>query len=166
MQEKQKHSYYGNGRSFLFCDHPAVDGAFLDEQSKDLSKPLYIYKWTGDNDYCQICDFDLGRLAMGGDGNFGFIIEDNFSQGETGSCLTFGNPPLCPGGSFTILSFEVYGLLPTFASIVLNSNASIHSLSASRDCATSASTASTGSMAMSSATRSFMHSQTRKTLPE
>lgn len=101
-------SFYGNGQSFLFSTHPADPAR--DEHEDDDDK-LFIYKWTGYNTYCQVCDVDDGQLAMGGGGSFGLIIDDNFSCGSSGSCGTFGNPPLVPepGGTFEIVNFEVYG---------------------------------------------------------
>jgi len=103
-------SFYGTGQSFLFANHPD-DGAMNDDDDV-----LNVYKWTGNNNYCQVCDVDDGQLAMGGGGAFGLIVEENFSKGSTGRCGTFGNPALIPnrtnnnnGGTFEVLNFEVYG---------------------------------------------------------
>lgn len=94
--------FYGNGLSFLFSTYPV-------HSTQD--NPLDIYKWTGSNTYCQICDD--GQLAMGGGGSFGLIINDNFSCGTSGRCSTFGNEPLVPGlgGTFDVINFEVYGFV-------------------------------------------------------
>ena len=98
-----KCSYYGTGASFLFSDYPGEPG-----------RRFSFYKWVGANDYCQLCDTDTGRIALGGGGNFGLVIEDNFLKGSTGPCDTFDNPSLVPGfdGTFDILEFEVYGIVP------------------------------------------------------
>jgi hypothetical protein len=101
-----RNSFYGTGICFLFSDFP---------RNSDPDKKLSFYPWTGVNNYCQICDVDRGKIAMGGgEGDFGLIIDDAFQRGSTGRCSTFNNPALVPsiGGSFDILEFEVYGLLP------------------------------------------------------
>lgn len=101
-----RNSFYGTGICFLFSDFPS---------NTDPDKKLSFYPWTGVNNYCQICDVDRGKIAMGGgEGDFGLIIDDAFRRGSTGRCSTFNNPTLVPsiGGSFDILEFEVYGLLP------------------------------------------------------
>lgn len=115
-----RRSYFGTGQSFVFASHPAttstmkeqVQSTGVAEKSNDDSSELHVYKWTGDNDYCQICDNDRGTLCMGGVGEFGWIVSDNFTTGQTGACATFGNPPLCTNGStsFAIAGFEIYGL--------------------------------------------------------
>jgi TLD len=97
-----KTRYYGNGSSFLFSSSP---------QRHDGK--LNIYKWVGANDYCQLCDIPAGRIALGGGGNFGLVLQDNFLRGSSGPCATFENPSLVPGrGSFDVVEFEVYGIVP------------------------------------------------------
>lgn len=105
-------SFYGSGQSFLFANHPD-DGTDNGDDDK-----LHTYKWTGNNNYCQVCDVDDGQLAMGGGGAFGLIVEENFSCGSTGRCSTFDNPALIPsgsssnrqnGGTFEVLNMEIYG---------------------------------------------------------
>jgi hypothetical protein len=111
---RKKHSYYGTGQSFVFCDHPAVLPGY--DADLDPSKELSLYSWSGDNNYCQICNVGEQKLAMGGVGDFGLIIQENFNRGQTGRCRTYNNPPLTPdlAGLFEIESFEVYGLAPLF----------------------------------------------------
>ena len=61
----------------------------------------------------------ISFLALGGGlGDFGLIVHDGFLQGSSGPCSTFGNPALIPGmdGSFDILDFELYGMVPYMAS--------------------------------------------------
>jgi hypothetical protein len=123
----KRQSYYGSsgGLSFLFCSHPGRAAAAANGSSSipapDMTKELQIYKWTGSNDYCQICNVDEAQLAMGGHGDFGLIVEDNFWHGQTGHCSTFNNPLLIPNdddndnggaGFFEVEAFEIYGLVP------------------------------------------------------
>lgn len=114
--EKSGHgrSYFGTGTSFLFASHPEAQPQLnnmmqQEEPKQDDQKPLSIFRWTGSNVYAQACDVEEGVLAMGGEGAFGLIVQDNFSRGCSGYCSTFGNPPLVPGGHFDVVSFEIYG---------------------------------------------------------
>jgi TLD len=155
-----RHAYYGSsGVSFLFCSHPGQvvtttssygNSSSTDSipvattspgdstcTSKNKKKELQIYKWTGYNDYCQICNVEEAKLAMGGHGDFGLIVEDNFWHGQTGHCSTYNNPPLIPNnnnsnsnendndnsddlndGFFEVEAFEIYGLVPYIQSFV------------------------------------------------
>jgi hypothetical protein len=113
--DKRHNVYYGNGQSFLFASHPdeSTEPYLVDGQaSASDGCPLVVYPWSGDNDYCQICDPDQNRIAMGGEGDFGLIVRDNFGFGETGRSRTYRNPPLVAGGRFEISAFEVYGIVP------------------------------------------------------
>lgn len=88
--------FYGTGHSFLFTFNPK----------------LSVFKWTGKNDYNQLCEG--GRIALGGGGqeaNFGLCIEDCFRKGSSGNCETYNNLPLAGVNNefFDILAFEVYG---------------------------------------------------------
>jgi len=94
--------YYGSGQSFLFASHPMGI----------LEEGLHFYPWTGRNNYCQICDIEKQVLCMGGEGDFGWIVKENFEQGQTGHCQTFDNPPLAPAAFFRVADLEVYGLKP------------------------------------------------------
>ena len=114
----KRHSYFGTGTCFLFSNHPKID-------PMDTKTQFNFYKWSGVNDYCQICDTSTSRIAMGGGhGDFGLVIEDGFFRGTSGHCATFDNPPLIPGidGSFEIVDFEVYGLLPLLSSSSLSTD--------------------------------------------
>ena len=104
-------SFYGSGQSFLFATHP---DDMDDSQAAEGGDKIYVYPWTGNNNYCQVCDVEEGQMAMGGGGSFGLIVQENFSRGSTGRCSTFGNPALIPsctnvGGTFDLVDFEVYG---------------------------------------------------------
>lgn len=99
---KHRQSYYGCGQSFLFASNPD------DGREHRNTDALQIFQWTGDNDYCQICD--RTRMCMGGVGEFGWIVSDDFTKCQTGVCRTFGNPPLSREKTFAIADFEIYGL--------------------------------------------------------
>jgi hypothetical protein len=106
-----RHAYYGTGQSFVFGSHPSVVGPHMDvESSKTDDDSLFVYPWTGHNDYCQICDADRSILCMGGDGDFGWIVSDNFTVGQTGFCSTYNNPPLVHASAFQVADFEIYVL--------------------------------------------------------
>jgi len=114
---QQRQSYYGTGQSFLFSTHPeaSIDGFDAEPQVAKYSKshnnepPLQFFSWTGTNDYCQLCSLDKQVLCMGGEGGFGWTVQDNFERGQSGRCRTYGNPP------FKITDFEVYDLQSIFS---------------------------------------------------
>ena len=94
--------FYGTGQSFLF--------SFNEDQE------LSVYKWTGLNNYNQLCvgRGSGGMIALGGgghDANFGLCIEDCFRRGSSGHCETYNNAPLAGIDKefFDVLAFEVYG---------------------------------------------------------
>jgi hypothetical protein len=110
-----RHAYYGTGQSFVFCSHPdCTDSSEEHPAGNSSSDTLHVYKWTGENDYCQICDYEKRVLCMGGVGDFGWIVSDDFTLCQTGACGTFGNPPLMKPDTFDIADFEIYGLAPVF----------------------------------------------------
>lgn len=94
--------FYGTGQSFLF--------------SFNEDRQLSVYKWTGLNNYNQLCvgRGSGGMIALGGgghDANFGLCIEDCFRRGSSGHCETYNNAPLAGLDKefFEVLAFEVYG---------------------------------------------------------
>ena len=96
---KKKHYYGIGGRSFLFSVN-----------EKSLENKLNVYRWTGENNYNQICNASQQRIAMGGGENgFGLCLEDNFARGSTEHCATYCNDPLVSGGYFDIVELEVFG---------------------------------------------------------
>jgi hypothetical protein len=106
-------SFFGGGRGFLFATNPLLseeDERAQRDQIGDGDAPFLFFRWTGANEYSQICDFDAGTLGMGGGGSFGFFVQDNFTRGSSGACETFSNPPLVKssGGSFDVVDVEVY----------------------------------------------------------
>ena len=105
--------FFGGGRGFLFATNPLLseeEETSQRDQIGDDDAPISFFRWTGANEYSQICDSDAGTLGMGGGGSFGFFVQDNFTSGSSGACETFSNPPLIKssGGSFDVVDFEVY----------------------------------------------------------
>lgn len=106
-----RHAYYGTGQSFVFGSHPAVVQPSAGSECNVVEDDsLFVYSWTGQNDYCQICDADRSFLCMGGDGEFGWIVSDNFTTGQSGFCSTYNNPPLIHPSTFQVADFEIYAL--------------------------------------------------------
>jgi TLD len=104
-----RHSYYGTGQSYIFGSSTLHGSEHRNETT------LCVYPWTGHNDYCQICDVDRSILCMGGVGEFGWIVSDNFTVGRTGPCATYNNPPLIENTTFRIADFEIYTLISPIA---------------------------------------------------
>ncbi|GMH88441.1 hypothetical protein TrVE_jg6951 [Triparma verrucosa] len=94
-------NFYGSGESFVF----------------EIPTPssLKMYKWTGCNNFFQLCDQDTSRIAIGGGGEggeFAICVEDDFNRGTSGPTETYGNEmPLGGEGWFEVLNFEVYGFV-------------------------------------------------------
>ena len=107
-----RHSYYGTGQSFIF------GGSTVSESEESNGTTLCVYPWTGHNDYCQICDIDRSILCMGGVGEFGWIVSDNFTIGRTGPCATYNNPPLVDDTTFRVADLEIYTLISPFAQLL------------------------------------------------
>jgi len=108
-----RRSFFGGGQGFLFATNPLLseeEEISQRDQIGDDDDPMSFFRWTGANEYSQICDFDAGTLGMGGGGSFGFFVQDHFTSGSSGACETFSNPPLVKGsgGSFDVVDFEVY----------------------------------------------------------
>jgi hypothetical protein len=108
-------NFFGSGQAFIFANFPDLTEEEKEEEklgrkSTDL---MHFYRWSGENEYCQICDVDKGSMGMGGGGEFGWFVQRDFTIGSTGRCFTFRNPPLTKGndGSFHILDVEVYGFI-------------------------------------------------------
>lgn len=106
-------SFFGGGRGFLFATNPLLseeEEIAQRDKNGDFDAPFSFFRWSGANEYSQICDFDVGTLGMGGGGSFGFFVQDNFTRGSSGACETFSNPPLVKssGGRFDVVDVEVY----------------------------------------------------------
>ena len=119
-----KHRYFGGRRAFVFASHPhwsSEEQVMYQKQfwRKDKGDSLYIFPWSGTNDYIQICDWKKGAMGMGGGesvasnctrGSFGWLVQDNFTVGSSGFCETFSNPPLNhEDGKFEIVDMDIYG---------------------------------------------------------
>jgi Oxidation resistance protein len=137
-------SFFGSGRAFLFATRPRTD------RKTDKGEAVSIYKWTGENEYSQICDVDAGSIGMGGGGAFGFFVQDNFTRGSSGPCQTFRNPTLVvgsdSGGNFEISDFEVYGFISMSERLMVPGSLSRSSSFASYSSLSGRSTLSTRSM--------------------
>lgn len=103
--------FYGGGQSVLYrvIRQKGEDG-------QSIMKDVKVYKWTGLNRFCQLCDHEKKMLAMGGGGegcSFGLCVEDDFTRGSTGRCETFSNESLLGDGGedFEILDVEVWGFI-------------------------------------------------------
>ncbi|CAE6418764.1 unnamed protein product [Rhizoctonia solani] len=82
----RKHEgYAGTGESFLWSQ-------------KQDGGPVNVFKWTGKNDYVRLCEADFISFG-GGNGKFGLYLDSALLDGESASCPTFDNEPLCSGGS-------------------------------------------------------------------
>jgi len=101
--------FYGSGRAFVFC---------IPE-----SDEVKVFPWTGKNRYIQYCNASSKTIAMGGGGEnaaFGFIVQNEFTNGSTGCCDTFDNTPLVNSNAnethanshlFEVLDMEVWGFV-------------------------------------------------------
>ena len=106
-------SFFGNGRAFLFATAPDLNEKETELLSQDrlTNDSIFIFNWTGKNEYNQICDKERGSFGMGGGGDFGWFVERDFTIGSSGRCQTFQNPPLTKddNNTFIITDLEVYG---------------------------------------------------------
>jgi len=119
--KKTRGGFFGGGRAFLFATKPELDKEEMihmmhgTDHNRNICKPnkdtISFYPWTGVNDYNQICDVRKGTLGMGGGGAFGWFIQNDFTIGSSGECMTFRNPPLTKGkdGNFKVVDLEIYG---------------------------------------------------------
>ena len=110
--------FYGSGHPFLFGIKDNHIGVMdNDENNKGVADELKVYKWTGSNHYMQMCDVHSKKIALGGGGGagmFGLCIEDDFANGSTGACETYGNEPLCQEDCFQIMDVECWGFVVGF----------------------------------------------------
>ena len=83
----------------------AVDEEAL-EEIKRREGEIEIFQYTGENDLCQFLAHD--RIAVGGGGGFGFIVQDNLSIGTSSPSKTYGNPSLVSSrdGRFEVANME------------------------------------------------------------
>ena len=92
-----------------------------------------VYRWTGENDLCQLFADDkiaCGGGVVGGDGDgFGILLENDLLSGSSSPCVTYNNPSLRSSTSssrsssrsvstsddehrFEVANIEVWGLTP------------------------------------------------------
>lgn len=90
--------YHGSGQCFLW----------------KLTGPGKIesYHWTHMNYYFMVASKKHKFIAMGGgDGKFGFWLDDSLKRGNSDRCSTFGNPPLDDTLDFTVSGVETYTIV-------------------------------------------------------
>lgn len=119
-RRKRTSGFFGGGKAFLFATKPDTVRVedeisqyemYATDKSQSNTNEISFYPWTGVNEYSQICDVRKGYLGMGGGGSFGWFIQDHFTTGSSGPCLTFRNPSLTKGvdGHFKVVDLEIYG---------------------------------------------------------
>lgn len=89
--------YFGTGDAMLFK-------ANFDEED------IIPYHWTRQNTLLQYCTNTLIGMG-GGNGYFGFLLDDSFHRGTSHSCATFDNDPLASSEDFLVNKLEVWTLL-------------------------------------------------------
>lgn len=97
-------------------DSAAEDSGFESDTENEppRSRPsavngeLKVYRYTGENEYCVLCEND-GISIGGGEGKVGLFVEEGLGGGCSEECETFGNEILTGGkGRFEILGVEVW----------------------------------------------------------
>lgn len=75
--------FFGGGLAFLFASNPQLGEKELEEieRRKGRRPDIFFYRWSGENDYSQILDYDSGKVGMGGGNSFGFFVQDDFQFG-------------------------------------------------------------------------------------
>lgn len=75
--------FFGGGMAFLFASNPQLGEKELKEieRRKGRRQDIFFYRWSGENDYSQILDYDSGKVGMGGGNSFGFFVQDDFQFG-------------------------------------------------------------------------------------
>eukprot|EP00616_Rhizochromulina_sp_CCMP1243_P001016 CAMPEP_0118979612 /NCGR_PEP_ID=MMETSP1173-20130426/26369_1 /TAXON_ID=1034831 /ORGANISM="Rhizochromulina marina cf, Strain CCMP1243" /LENGTH=309 /DNA_ID=CAMNT_0006929883 /DNA_START=37 /DNA_END=966 /DNA_ORIENTATION=+ len=108
MPWKVQVEYFGTGESFLFSfgNNDRTNGGTGSFQSD-----CRFFPWTAENNLVMMATDEF--IAMGGGGgSFGYILEENFSRGTTGTCDTYRNTPLCSSSPFEVTNVEVWGFVP------------------------------------------------------
>lgn len=105
MKHQRSTPKTGEGQGALKNDETLDEIA---ERESDVE----IFRWTGENDLCQL--FSNNRIAAGGGGGFGFIVEDELSNGNSSPCMTYGNTCLVSSqdGRFEVANMEVWCMTP------------------------------------------------------
>lgn len=84
---------------------------------------IKTYRWTGENDFCQLFANDMiavgGGFMVAGGGGFDFVICDELKRGSSSPCKTYmaidGNPCLVSDseyGEFLLANIEIWALTP------------------------------------------------------
>ena len=124
---RNQFGYFGSGDAFLWRLKKSRWGTHQPYSSARVDSELEVYPCTGYDNMVQL--FTTETIAVGGgpwdDGDspyeprlngIGLIIDRDLLCGESKSCATFANPPLCKnaedGVSFEIINLEVWTLTP------------------------------------------------------
>ena len=89
---KQQRDFYGRGESFVFTIRPS----FLK------------YNWTRSNSMFALTN-NTG-LLFGGGFKAAIWLDEDFNNGASGYCPTWGNPTLSGNESFSCVHMEVWGM--------------------------------------------------------
>jgi len=85
-------SYYGSSECFLFT----------------LEPNFQVFRASQQNTYYMLANED--SLALGGGGEFGLFLDEDFLGGTSGPCETFDSPCLASEPDFTCVSTELFAL--------------------------------------------------------
>jgi len=101
--------YFGTGETFLFkfkegsaatkyewVKKDDSDSEEEEDKKKDRAKELFM-------------SADKTMITIGGGGGTAIYLDENLRFGQTESCQTFDNEPLCADRDFTISAIEVFG---------------------------------------------------------
>jgi hypothetical protein len=125
-------NYFGTGESFLWrMRRSRLEKTHGILEQAQLESEIDVYPYTGENKFIQLCTHD--RIAVGGgtpsgekkteeepvqshEWGFGLAIEQDFLQGSSSPCVTFGSPSLShihsDGSTFEIVNMELWTLTP------------------------------------------------------
>lgn len=123
---KKRNSFFGkgNGKNDAFLWR-LKNGRMIPRKliSKGNDSNLEVFPYTRIDELVQFCDSD--RLVVGGgewiesESPFpnapngpGLVLDADLCQGESFSCSTFSNPPLCRDFSFKISNVETWTITP------------------------------------------------------
>ena len=92
--KKTNNSFVFDGESFLWRRKSVRSASSRDSWEDESLKEedIEVFKWTGENEYCQLLASD--RLAVGGGSGFGLCIDQDLLTGSSAPCETYGNPCL------------------------------------------------------------------------
>ena len=118
--------WYGNGEAFLWRLKKSRITSSKNSNQSDYENEMEVYPFTGYDYLVQYCTSKT--IAIGGGDwvdhscpfddepkGIGLMIDGDLAGGETSSCATFANPPLCKtntSNEFSIANLEVWTLTP------------------------------------------------------